>query len=148
MSTIKDKDAKQQVRLPQFELEQYKRQPHSLWQSFGFAFSGFKTVFQNERNFRIHCGIAVLAIIFSAVLSISAAEWGVILGFIGLVLFAELTNSAVEYFVDLLTEGRYHPKAKVIKDSMAAAVLVCAITAAIAGCIIFVSKLVALPFFI
>ena len=49
-------------------------------------------------------------------------------------------TTAVEAVVDMVTE-EYHPLAKVAKDTAAGAVLIAAIMAAIAGCIIFLPKI-------
>lgn len=56
---------------------------------------------------------------------------------IGVVIAAELFNTAIERLVDLVSPGR-HPLAGQVKDIAAGAVLVCAAAAAIIGLIIFV----------
>ena len=55
----------------------------------------------------------------------------------------ELVNTAIESVVDLVTTER-KPLAKVAKDTVAGAVLVAAIMAAIVGLIIFVPRIVSL----
>ena len=59
---------------------------------------------------------------------------------IGLVIAAELFNSAIERLVDLVSPQR-HPVAGQVKDIAAGAVLVCALAAMVVGLIIFVPYL-------
>lgn len=112
-----------------------------LYRSFGYAFQGIFTCVRKERNMKIHCVAAVLVVIAGVILKISAIEWCICLALFGLVMALEHVNTAVEAVVDMVTE-EYHPLAKVAKDTAAGAVLIAAIMAAIAGCIIFLPKIV------
>ena len=112
-----------------------------LYRSFGYAFQGIFTCVRKERNMKIHCVAAVLVVIAGMILKISAIEWCICLALFGLVMALEHVNTAVEAVVDMVTE-EYHPLAKVAKDTAAGAVLIAAIMAAIAGCIIFLPKIV------
>ena len=80
--------------------------------------------------------LGALAIIAGIVLSIDALSWALITLCIGLVLFAELVNTAIEAIVDLATQ-EIHPLAKRAKDIAAASVFMLAIMAAIVGLIVF-----------
>ena len=111
-----------------------------LYRSFGYAFQGIFTCVRKERNMKIHCVAAVLVVIAGVILKISAIEWCICMVLFGLVMALELVNTAVEAVVDMVTE-EYHPLAKVAKDTAAGAVLIAAIMAAIAGCIIFLPKI-------
>lgn len=115
----------------------------AIYKSFGYAFEGIFAGIRKERNMKIHCIAMVLVIIAGFVLDISAVEWCICLILFGLVMALELVNTAVEAVVDLVTQ-EYKPLAKIAKDTAAGAVLVAAIMAAIAGCIIFVPKLISL----
>ena len=86
------------------------------------------------------CGKKVLVVIAGVILKISAIEWCICMVLFGLVMALEHVNTAVEAVVDMVTE-EYHPLAKVAKDTAAGAVLIAAIMAAIAGCIIFLPKI-------
>ena len=110
-----------------------------LYRSFGYAFQGIFTCVRKERNMKIHCVAAVLVVIAGVILKISAIEWCICMVLFGLVMALEHVNTAVEAVVDMVTE--YHPLAKVAKDTAAGAVLIAAIMAAIAGCIIFLPKI-------
>ena len=111
-----------------------------LYRSFGYAFQGICTCGRKERNMKIHCVAAVLVVIAGVILKISAIEWCICMVLFGLVMALEHVNTAVEAVVDMVTE-EYHPLAKVAKDTAAGAVLIAAIMAAIAGCIIFLPKI-------
>ena len=111
-----------------------------LYRSFGYAFQGIFTCVRKERNMKIHCVAAVLVVIAGVILKISAIEWCICMVLFGLVMALEHVNTAVEAVVDMVTE-EYHPLAKVAKDTAAGAVLIAAIMAAIAGCIIFLPKI-------
>lgn len=93
-----------------------------------------------QQNLRIHLVIALLVIILCFVLQISFIEWCIVIVCIGMVISAELFNSAIEKWVDLVSPER-NKKAGDIKDISAAAVLILAIMAAIIGCIIFGKQL-------
>ena len=67
-------------------------------------------------------------------------EWCIILLVIGMVLAAELMNSAIEMLTDLASPA-YSKKAGRLKDMAAGAVLITAITAVIVGLIIFIPKI-------
>ena len=58
----------------------------------------------------------------------------------GFVWSAEIFNTAIESMMDHLSPEK-HPRVKYIKDLAAGAVLVAAITAIIAGLIIFIPKI-------
>lgn len=115
----------------------------NLLYSLAFAFEGLMYATKTQRNFRIHLCMAVVALTLAVVLQISVMEWALLWAMIGVVLFAELVNTALELFVDMLTEGRYDLRAKAIKDMAAGAVFVTAISALACGVCIFVPHLVA-----
>lgn len=118
-----------------------KRAP--LYKSFGYAFSGIFSCIRKERNIKIHCFAAVMVTIFGFLLKISVTEWLVCLILFGLIMGLELVNTAIEAVVDLVTQER-KPLAKTAKDTAAGAVLIAAIFAAVAGCVIFIPKILAM----
>ncbi len=111
--------------------------------SFSYAFAGLKVLFKEEHNSWIHAVAAVCAITAGFLLDISAIEWIAIIIVIGMVISAEIVNSSLERTADFIKAERDDRK-RDIKDLGAAAVLICAITAAITGIIIFLPKLIAL----
>jgi diacylglycerol kinase len=110
--------------------------------SFGFAFNGLRILFHEEHNSRIHFFASVLVIIAALLFKLNTYEWIAIIFSIGLVITAEIINTAVENIADFLTtEQNNHIKK--IKDLAAAAVLVSALTALTIGLIIFLPKITA-----
>jgi len=111
-----------------------------LFKSFGYAFKGLFKTFREEQNLQIQT-IASLAVLSAgAYFKISPGEWALLILVIGLVLVAEITNSAVERIADVL-KPRINSYVKEIKDIMAAAVLLTSLAAIIIGLIIFWPRL-------
>ena len=108
-------------------------------QSFVYAGRGIRQVFGTEANMKIHIVITFLVIIAGVAFSISLTEWMFILLCVGMVVGAEMMNTAIENVVDLASPGQ-HPLAGKAKDIAAGAVLVCAIISVIVGLLIFVPK--------
>ncbi len=107
-----------------------------LWRSFGFAMRGIAQVFRTERNFQIHVGAMLLVNLAAWWRGCTAFEWAVLWLAMGLVLVAEMLNTALEYAIDLLHPD-HHPAAGAVKDIAAGAVLVAATVAVIvAVCIL------------
>ena len=117
----------------------YKRIMKKRVQSFGYAFRGISEVFGSEANMKIHVVITVLVIIAGIAFSISLIEWIFCLICIGLVIGAEMMNTAIETIIDLASPEQ-HPLAGRAKDIAAGAVLICAIISVIIGLLIFVPK--------
>ena len=115
----------------------------SLLSSFKDAISGIKVAFMQERNLKIHTLFLILVIILGIVVKLTLFEWIVCIMLIGIVLGAELINTAIESAVDLASP-EIHDFARQAKDIAAGAVLVFAITSAVVGAIIFVPKIISL----
>ena len=111
--------------------------------SFSYAFAGLKVLFKEEHNSWIHTVAVICAIIAGIVLRISVMEWIAVIIVIGMVITAEIINTSLERTADFIKAERDDRK-RDIKDLGAAAVLVCAITAAIIGIIIFLPKIIVL----
>lgn len=111
--------------------------------SFSYAFAGLKVLFKEEHNSWIHTVAAICAIIAGIVLRISVMEWIAVIIVIGMVITAEIINTSLERTADFIKAERDDRK-RDIKDLGAAAVLVCAITAAIIGIIIFLPQIIVL----
>ncbi len=115
-----------------------------LIRSFGYALRGIATAYaKGQVNIKIHTCIAIVAIALSILLSISAFEWICVVLCIGIVIAAEMTNSAIETLVDLVSP-EWNEKAGVVKDIAAGAVLVLATMSVVVGAIIFLPKIMAL----
>jgi diacylglycerol kinase (ATP) len=108
--------------------------------SFKYAFNGLKLFFIHDHNGRVHLFAAIVAIGMSFYLEISGLEWIAILSVISAVFVAEIINASIEKLADVVSPD-FHPKIKVVKDLVAAAVLVAAFLAVAVGAIVFIPKL-------
>jgi diacylglycerol kinase len=118
-------------------------QPNGLLKAFQNALVGLGYFFRRERNGRIQALIGVLTVAAGWFFHISSLSWLAVGGCIGLVLSAEMFNSALEKLCDVAEPG-VHPQIRIIKDIAAAAVLWVSILSALAGGIIFVPKILSL----
>ena len=112
-----------------------------LLKSFKYAFDGIYTGIKEEQNMKIHITIMILVIIFGIMLKISKTEWIICIILFGIVISAEMFNTAIEQTVDIAMPEK-NEKAKIEKDVSAGAVLIVAIASAIIGLIIFIPKIV------
>lgn len=110
-------------------------------QSFKYAIRGISKAIRSEKNMQIHLIVAFLVVVAGVLLSISTTEWLLCVLCFGMVISAEMFNSAIENIVDLASPQR-HKLAKNAKDIAAGAVLVAAVFAAIVGLVVFVPRLV------
>lgn len=114
-----------------------KPKDRSVLTSFKNAFSGIKYTFINERNFKIHTVVTLFVVTAGFVLSINKLEWLAVILCIGLVMAAELFNTATETVVDLIVGDTFHELARIAKDVAAAAVFLTAFLAVIIGVLVF-----------
>lgn len=107
--------------------------------SFGYALNGLLIACKEEKHLRFHFVIAVLAIVLSWLFNLSHAEWALVILSIGLVIVAEMANTAIERLVDLC-QPDFLPLAGKIKDMAAGAVLVASIISLVVGGLVFIPK--------
>lgn len=120
------------------------RRAQRRWRDkFAEAWRGVKRGIRGHSNFFVHFFFAALALAMATVLQCALWEWCIIIGCIGLVLTAELLNSAIETLFHGLDADS---KARIegCLDIAAGAVLVASMTAAIVGCLIFGYRLLAI----
>lgn len=108
--------------------------------SFKFAFRGLRVLFREEHNVWVHLAVTLMVILAGVVLHVSLLEWGLLAFAIGAVFAAETFNSALERICDILQPAQ-DKRIGDIKDLCAAAVLICAITAATIGLLVFLPKI-------
>lgn len=104
------------------------------------AINGIIFAFKSETNIKIDILAMILVIIGSIIIKVNYIELLIIILTIGLVISAEMFNSAIENTVDLVTQ-EYNERAKIIKDISAGAVLITSIIAVIVAVIIFMNKI-------
>src|SRR5437763_9577090 len=124
-------------------LESDTPRPRRSWRKkFRAAFRGIKLGVRGHSSFFVHFFFSALVLAAALVLGCDLVQWCLLLGCIGLVLTAELFNSAVETLfrgLDEATRERVWP----CLDIAAGAVLLASLTASVIGIIVFVSQLVA-----
>lgn len=110
--------------------------PKRFVKSLRHAVHGLVEVARTEHSFRVQLFAAVIMI--TAAIALSLATWERILLFliIAAVLVLEIMNSILERLADAL-QPRLSMMVKEVKDMMAGAVLIAAITSAVVGWFIF-----------
>jgi diacylglycerol kinase len=107
---------------------------------FGDAFRGLKFGIRGHSSFFVHFFFAALVLATAIALDCDLFSWCLLLLCIGLVLMAELFNSAVETLFRGLDEKTKARSYRCL-DIAAGAVLVASITAAVVGSIVFLARL-------
>jgi len=113
----------------------------NLLHSFKFAWEGLKFAFKNQRNIRIHIFASLLVIALSLILEISYLEMAILVLAMMFVIVCEIINTALELSLDCVNGYKHHPLVKVVKDVVAAGVLLASINAVIVGSIIFLKHI-------
>ncbi|MOA32462.1 Undecaprenol kinase [compost metagenome] len=98
----------------------------------GFAWHGLRQALRRERSFRSHLLAAAAVLVLLLITRPAPLWWAVMALAVGLVLVAELVNSALESLIDHLHPER-HPEIGVAKDIAAGAVLVASAVALVVG---------------
>lgn len=104
----------------------------SIWKKLKFAFNGIIYATRNEHNMQRHIISTLIVICLFYYLEISILWWALIILCIGLIIAAELLNSAIEDLIDYL-HPEIHEKVGNVKDMLAGMVLVLSITALLIG---------------
>jgi diacylglycerol kinase (ATP) len=105
--------------------------------SIKYALRGLLLTLKREPNFRLHLLAAMLVSLLGMILHISRYDWIAVILCIGLVLMAEIMNTAIEKLVDMISPER-HEQAGRVKDIAAAGVLIASFAALLAGFVIFI----------
>ncbi|RJR14157.1 diacylglycerol kinase family protein [Candidatus Parcubacteria bacterium] len=114
----------------------FVRRAYNFW----YALKGLEIAWREEFNFKVHVVFAVAAPLLGWYLGISKTEFLIVILLIGLVMTAEIFNTALEELCDKF-QPEHDPHIAKIKDLAAAAVLVSSIAALIVGLAIY------LPYF-
>lgn len=113
-------------------MDNFKR----LFKSFKYAFRGLKYSLRNEQNFQVEVLMGLFIVFLMYLLPTRTLEKIALVIVIFAVLVIELINTIFERVVDML-KPRVHPYAQLVKDIMAAAVLLSSLGAIIVGIFIF-----------
>lgn len=114
------------------------KKPQLTWLGkFYVAFRGIKFGVEGQPSFLVHFAFTALAIILACIFHFDVTSWTLLVLCIGLVLMAELFNSAIEVLFRGLPE-EVQEKNWPALDIAAGAVLVASIIAAIIGGLLFI----------
>lgn len=115
-------------------------QSKNLGESINFAVQGIVYGLATQRNMKVHLLLGILVLILGITMNVSRIELLVLFLTVGLVISAELMNTAVEEVVNLITQ-EYHPLAERAKNVAAGAVLVSSVIALFVGYFVFADRL-------
>lgn len=105
--------------------------------SLKYALRGFSGVVITQPNFIIHILAIGVVFVVGYYMKIHLMDWGLVVLAIGLVLIAEIFNTAIEWLCETLGP-EYNERIKWAKDAAAGGVLVAAGTAILIAIIVFV----------
>lgn len=111
--------------------------------SFCHAMSGIWYAITCEHNMIIILLAALVTTFAGFAFKINTYEWLFCITMFGMVSATEMINTAIEAVVDLET-SKYHPLAKIAKDTASSATLIFSVTALIGALIIFIPKIIEL----
>ena len=114
-----------------------------LRMGFVHAFVGLLDTF-SERNMKFHLVVSFVVIALGIILGVSRFEWVILFLTIGLVLSAEMFNTAIEEVCNRIRDdlGLSYEATRKARDVSAGAVLVMAFIAMLVGFLIFIPKIV------
>ena len=118
-----------------------KLSPKRILRSFKFSFDGLIYAYTHEQSLALHVIVMTFIITCGFVLEATLTQWAIILVMGALILVVELINTSIEAVVDLATD-KYHPLAKVAKDTASAAEFVACIIAAGMWLYVFIPKII------
>ncbi|OFK24646.1 MULTISPECIES: diacylglycerol kinase family protein [Olsenella] len=115
----------------------------SFRRSFLFAVQGLRGALRQERNLKVMLAVGACALIGGIAVRLDPLSWALLLLCCGVVIAAELLNTAVETVVDLVSP-EFHPLAGRAKDIAAAATWTLSVVVALIGLILYVNAIVRL----
>jgi diacylglycerol kinase len=112
-----------------------------FFHSLKYAIHGLQYVWRNEQNFRIQVLIGLLVSIAMIWFRVPTLQTVILCMLIMFVLVLEIANTVFEKMVDIL-KPRMHSYVEIIKDMMAAIVLVAAVGSGVIAMMIFLPYLI------
>lgn len=107
-----------------------------LLRSFRCAYRGISRTARTERNLRIHLTAVVYVAALGFLAELDGPSWTAVLLCFGLVIAAELVNTALENLCDAVSPGR-NAQIGAAKDAAAGAVLALAIASVCVAAVVF-----------
>jgi diacylglycerol kinase len=114
----------------------YRNMAYKKFLSFGDSLNGLSVAWREEAHFKVHVAMATTALLASWAFQISKIELMFVVVMIGIVMTAEIFNTALEELCDKFSPT-HDPHIGKIKDLAAAAVFTSSVAAFIVGVIIF-----------
>jgi undecaprenol kinase len=111
--------------------------------SFKNSLRGLRVLLRHEYNLYIQIGFAGIAVIFGFLFDINFTEWAIQTVVIGLVIFSELVNTAIEKTMDLV-QPEFDYRVRDIKDLSSGAVLFMVLVSISTGLFIYFPKILPL----
>lgn len=108
--------------------------------SFKNSLRGFRVLLKNEYNLYIQIGAGFIITIIGFLFDISYTQWAIQTATIGLVIFSELVNTAIEKTMDLV-HPEYDERVRDIKDLASGAVLFMVLVSITTGLFIYLPKI-------
>jgi diacylglycerol kinase (ATP) len=109
-------------------------------ESVNHAVDGIIYAFKTERNLKVHFVITLLVLLFCLVLDLSKLELVMIFFAITLVIVAEMFNTSIETFVDIMIRT-HDPHVRIAKDVAAGSVMIAVINSLVVSYLIIFSSL-------
>ncbi len=106
-------------------------------QGLKYALTGIGIAIREEMSFQSQIGFGLFVLLLSWYFHITTTELLLVVFMIGLVMSAELLNTAIEELCDMV-KNEQHPHVAKIKDLAAAGVLVASFTSIVVGLSIFI----------
>ena len=123
-----------------FSRNRRQEKQRSWIRKFSNSFRGIARAVRTDSSFAVHLAIAVAVIVAAFVFRLSPIEWCAVVAAIGMVIAAELFNTAIESLARAIDSG-HHPRLRDALDISSGAVLLCAASAAAIGLIVFGNRL-------
>lgn len=114
--------------------------PRTWSSKFADAFRGLSRASRTQSSLAFHWAAAIVTVAFGAWFRVSAAEWCLLVITIGLVIMAEIFNTAIES-LSRAPGSRRHPRIRDALDMASAAVFTAAIAAVVVGLIVFLPRI-------
>ncbi len=110
--------------------------------TFRNARKGLRLALKSEVNIRIHFCAGILVLIAGAYLQFSVEKLCILLLTIGMVITAEMLNSAIEFALDAVFHNRFSRLVGMAKDISAGAVMFITAIAVTIGLLLFVPEFI------
>ena len=140
--TSKDKNKAITKKNGEFDRDAIKKHGFARFlRSWSYSMDGLKYAYKYEQSMLIHVMVTIAVIVVNILLKITGMHLLITIMAIGMVLAAELINTAIEAVVDMVTL-EIHPLAKIAKDCGSAATFVLSMMAAAIGLVVYIPYLI------